>query len=156
MRPERGRAFVGYSMPTPSDLRRLIERRLYGLGFTAPIVRHMLCTQIILAGTGLIIGAALAWYSLGPLAFGVGAAIATYSLWSIARFAQSCIYYQFSAALGIRLFLGFTVRIVFVGIVLYGLIVLLRAPIVPLVLGLSSTVAGIALWGLARFSRKTV
>lgn len=139
-----------------SDICRNIDRRLHSLGFTAPLVRHLLRTQILLTCAALLAGAALFWFSLWPLAFGAGAAIATYSLWHIARFAQGCVYQQFSAALGIRLFLGFTARLVLISGVLFGLIVWLRAPIPPLLLGLGSTVAGIALWGFSRSSRKTV
>ena len=58
--------------------------------------------------------------------------------------------------MAIRLFLGFTARLVLIGIVLCGLMVWLRAPVAPLLAGLTSTVASIALWGLSRFSRKTV
>jgi hypothetical protein len=143
-------------MITPAEIFRRLERRLHAAGFTAPLVRRLLGTQVLLSAAGLGSGAALAWYSLWPLAFGIGAGIATYSLWQIARFSQGCISRNFSAALGVRLFMGFTFRLVLIGVVLFGLIVLLRAPVVPLLLGLGSTVASIALWGLARFPRKTV
>lgn len=138
------------------ELRRNIERYLYNRGFAAPLVRQLLATQIILTGTVLAVGLPLALVTLWPLAFAVGAAIATYSFWHIARFAQGCLYQNFSAALGIRLFLGFAARLVVIGIVLFGLIVWLGAPVAPLLLGLGSTIVSIAVWGLMRSFRKTV
>ncbi|MDL2207580.1 ATP synthase subunit I [Desulfovibrio sp. OttesenSCG-928-M16] len=143
-------------MTVRQDLWHAIERRLYARGFAAPFIRQLLATQIILTGAAFVVGLPLALVNLWPLAFAVGAGLATYSLWHIARFVQGCIYQDFSAALGIRLFFGFVARLMIIGIVLFGLIVWLRAPVAPLLLGLGSTVISITLWGLARSFRKTV
>jgi hypothetical protein len=139
-----------------ADLLLRLERRLYARGFAAPLVRRILATQIMLTGAALVIGLLTVWLNLWALAFAAGAAVATYSLWHIARFVQGCIYRNFSAALGISLFLGFSLRLVVVAIVLFGLIVWLKAPVAPLVVGLGSTVLNITLWGLTRSFRKTV
>lgn len=139
-----------------TQLRLNIERRLYKLGFGSQLVRHFLCTQILIAGAGLVLGLLLAWITLWPLLFGLGAVIATYSLWHISRFAQTHVQQQFSLSLGLRLFFGFTARLILIALVLFALIVWLRAPVVPLLLGLTSTVASIAVWGISRLSRKTV
>lgn len=140
----------------PSDIRRIIDTRLYRLGFAAPAVRHLLGTQIVISAVGLISGILCVWFSTWPLAFGLGAVITTYSFWQISRFAQGAILQQFSAALAVRLVMGFMFRLVLISIVLFVLVVRLKAPVAPLVLGLTSTVASMSLWGLARFSRKTV
>ena len=140
----------------PADIRRNIDTRLYRLGFAAPAVRHLLGTQIVISAAGLVIGLFCIWFSAWPLVFGVGAAVTTYSLWQISRFAQGAILQQFSAALAIRLAMGFMFRLALISIVLFVLVVQLRAPVAPLVLGLTSTVASMSLWGLTRFSRKTV
>ena len=58
--------------------------------------------------------------------------------------------------MAIRLFLGLNARLVLIAIVLFALIVWMRAPVTPLLIGLSSTVAGIVVWGISRLSRKTV
>jgi hypothetical protein len=139
-----------------ANLRHKVERRLYARGFASSTVRHLLTTQILLTGASLAVGILAAPFTLWPLAFGVGAAIAGFSLWHISRFAQANIQRQFSAALAIRLFAGFNARLVLIALVLFALIVWLRAPVAPLLLGLSSTVAGIVVWGIARLSRKTV
>lgn len=140
----------------PASIRRTIDTRLYRLGFASPAVRHLLGTQIVITVAGLGCGILCAWFSLWPLAFGLGAAIATCSFWQISRFAQGAVLRQFSAALAIRLVMGFMFRLAIISIVLFVLVIRLKAPVAPLVLGLTSTVASICLWGLVRFSRKTV
>ena len=137
-------------------VRQKIERHLYARGFSSAVVRHLLCTQIMITAAALGVGVPAALVSLWPLLFGTGAAIALFSLWHIARFAAVSIHQEFSVALGIRLFSGFTLRLLLTGVVLFTLIVWLRVPVVPLLAGLTTTVAGIAVWGLSRFSRKTV
>ena len=141
-------AFAGF--------RYAIERRLYGMGFALPFARHLLCTQLVITGFALLAGLALLWYSVWPIAFGAGAAITTFSLWQISRSAQALTHLQFTSALGLRLFIGFTARLLLIAIVLFALIIWLKAPVVPLLLGLTTTVASILLWGLSRLSRKTV
>ena len=138
-----------------ASIRQKIETRLYHLGFSSDVVRHLLCTQLLICGAGIGVGLALFWLTLWPLSFAAGAAIATFSLWHISRFAQTNIHYQYSPALGLKLFFGFTWRFLLIGVVLSLLIVWLRAPIIPLLIGLTSTVAGIAAWGISRYSRKT-
>lgn len=129
---------------------------MYRAGFTAPVIRHFLLTQLLLSAAGILVGLVLLWLSFWPLSFGVGIAISTYSLWHITRFVQTSIQQNFSAALGIRLFLSFTGRLIFISIVLFVFVVLLKAPVAPLLVGLASTVAHIAIWGILRFSQKTV
>lgn len=136
--------------------RHAVERRLYGLGFTLPFARSLLCTQMGISGVALLAGLVLLWYSVWPLTFGAGAVLATFSLWQISRSAQAFAHQQFSTSLGLRLFIGFTARLLLIGIALFILMVQLRAPVVPLLLGLTSTVVSILLWGVSRISRKTV
>ncbi len=143
-------------MALPAFFRQAIERRLYSRGFTSPVVRHLLGTQIMLAGTALVFGCIFVWLTLWPLAFGVGAAIAAFSLWHIARFAQANIQQRYSAALTIRLLAGFSARLVLISLILFVLIVWLKAPLAPLLIGLGSTVAGIVVWGISRLSGNTV
>ena len=139
-----------------AHIRYAIERRLYGMGFVLPFVRYLLSIQIIISGFALATGILLLWYSSWPLAFGAGAAIMTCSLWHISRLAQAFVPLRFSASLGLRLFLGFNVRLFLIGIALFVLIVWLKAPLAPLLFGLTSTVVIILLWGISRLSRKTV
>ncbi|MDL2267798.1 hypothetical protein LJC46_07430 [Desulfovibrio sp. OttesenSCG-928-G15] len=149
---------TGYAMPFAqiSALRLALERRLYSFGFTLPVVRHMVCVQLMVTAAGLTLGLLFIWLSAWPLAFGAGAALATYSLWHVAKVAQGMVHLEFSAALAMRLFLGFSLRMLLIGVVLFALIVWLGAPVAPLLVGLTSAVISIALWGISRFSRKPV
>lgn len=137
------------------SFRHKLEQLLYRSGFASAVVRRFLCTQLIICGLGLIIGAAAYPFTLWPLTFAAGVAIATFSFWHIARFVQGSIFHQFSAMLAVKLFLGFTGRFIVISAALFALIVWLRAPIIPLLIGLTSTIAGIAAWGISRYSRKT-
>lgn len=138
------------------SLRQRVEKFLYQRGFSSPIVRHLLTTQIIIIGIAAVVALALFWLTLWPFSFAAGAAIAGFSLWHISRFAQSAIQMQYSPALAVGLFVGFSARLVLIGVVVFALVVWLRAPLAPLLIGLGSTVAGIIVWGLSRQSRKTV
>ena len=139
-----------------AHIRYAVERRLYGMGFALPFVRYLLSIQIIISGFAIMAGIALLWYSRWPLVFGAGAAVMTFSLWQISRSAQAFVQMQYSALLALRLFFGLNVRLFLISIVLFVLIVQLKAPLAPLLLGLTSTVASILLWGISRLSRKTV
>ena len=139
-----------------AHIRHAVERRLYGMGFVFPLVRYLLSIQIIISGFALAAGIALLWYSGWLMAFGAGAAITTFSLWQISRSAQAFVQLQYSASLRLRQFFGFSVRLLLIGIVLFVLIVWFKTPLVPLLLGLTSTVVSILLWGVSRLSRKTV
>jgi hypothetical protein len=139
-----------------APLRQKIESWLYALGFAQPVVRQHLCAQILLCGFALLAGVLFFRLTLWPLAFAAGACIAAFSLWHIARFAQAHAAQEFSLMLGLKLFFSFSGRFLLIGVALFALIAWLEMPIIPLVIGLSSTVAGIAAWGVARRFRKTV
>jgi len=137
-----------------THIRRTVERRLYAMGFSLPFARYLLCIQIIISGFALAAGIVLLWYSLWPLTFGIGAAIVTFSLWQITRSAQAFVHLQYSASLALRLYISFSARLLLIGIVLFVLIAWLKVPLAPLLLGLTSTVASILLWGISKNSRK--
>ncbi len=139
-----------------ASIRRKIERFLYGRGFSSPVVRGLLCAQICLTALTLCAGAALLPLTPWVLCFGAGAAVALYNFWHIARSAQANIVREFSMALGLKSFAGFFARLTLTAFVLFALIVWLRAPVAPLVAGLTSTVAIIAVWGISRLARKPV
>lgn len=143
------------SMAVLPPIRQKIESRLYHFGFSSAVVRHLLCTQIMISGAALIAGLVFLPLTAWPLSFASGACIAAYSLWGVARFAQANVNQRFSALMGLKLFFSFTGRFLLIGAMLFALIVLLKTPIIPLVIGLTSMVAGIAAWGIFRFFRKT-
>jgi hypothetical protein len=139
-----------------ADLCRRLEGRLYALGFSAPLPRRLLALQLLLGGGGLLLGLPLARYSLWPLAFGLGALIMACCLWQTIRFVLFVQGRRYSPRLGLRFFAHFLARFLGIALVLYTSLVLLKAPLAPLLLGLGSTSAAIALWGIARTVRKPV
>ena len=118
-------------------------------------MRHLLCTQALICFAALIAGALLFPLTAWPLSFGAGAILAAYSLWGIARFSQASTQRHYSAMLGFKAVCSFTGRFLVIGAVLFVLIVLLGTPVIPLVIGLSSSVAGITAWGISRYFGKT-
>ncbi len=131
-----------------------IEKFLYRKGFASPLVRHMLTTHILLTGVAASLGVLLCWLTLWPLLFTVGAFIAGYNLWHTSRFVQGTLLRKYTPGAQLKLFFTFTLRLMCTGIILFVLIVQLGQPVVPLIAGLTSTVAGIALWGFSKASRK--
>jgi hypothetical protein len=137
------------------DLLQNLERRLYGLGFTSPLPRRLLALQMLLGGAGLLSGLFLARYSLWPLAFGLGALIMACCLWQTIRFVHSAQSQRYSPRMRARFFLHFLARFFCIALALYPCVALFRIPPAPLLLGLGSLSAAIALWGIARAVRKT-
>ena len=131
-------------------IRLKIEAFLYKKGFASAIIRHLLCTQILIICLALISGVALLPFTTWALAFALGAIICTANFWFLARFAEANVRHQFSRALAIKSFLGFTLRLVVTAVVLFVLIVKLQIALIPLIAGLSSVVAGIVVWCIAK------
>jgi hypothetical protein len=104
----------------------------------------------------LLAGALSAAFTLIPIAFAAGTALSTFSLWHIVRFAEKFTSARFSAIMGVRLFFGFTLRLVFIGAVLFLLMAPLKFPPVPILIGLGSTVVGITLKGATIIFGKTI
>ncbi|MDR3175802.1 MAG: hypothetical protein LBU06_04645 [Desulfovibrio sp.] len=140
---------------SPAAWHRALERHLESAGFSLRAVRHVLCTQLIFSAVALLAGAAASVFSLAPIAFGAGSALSTFSLWHVARFGERCVNMRFSAGLGMGLFFGFFLRLLLIGAVLVLLLGLLKLPALPILAGLTSTVAGIAVWGATRLFGKT-
>lgn len=104
----------------------------------------------MLALAALIAGTAAAWLTLWPLAFGVGAALAATNLWWIARGAQWSVTQRFSPALALVYFGAFLLRFAGTGFVVYAVLVWFDFPLVPLLAGLFSLIAGLSVMGFSR------
>ncbi|MDR0828309.1 MAG: hypothetical protein LBN33_10655 [Desulfovibrio sp.] len=126
------------------------------LGFVAQITRSILCAQIIFSSAALLIGATLTTFTLIPIAFAAGAALSTFSLWHIARFAEKFTNTRFSVIMGLKLFFGFTLRLIFIGAVLFLLMAPLKFPPVPILIGLGTTIIAITFKGAAIILGKTI
>ncbi len=128
--------------------RTRIERRLYQRGFNSPEVRKLLVDQILLTGCSVGVGLVLCWYSVWPLLFGIGAGLACCNLWGMAGFVQRHLRRDFTPAVALKQFGFFFARLAGTAAVLALLVIVLRAPVAPVLVGLSSVVAGITIRGI--------
>ncbi len=131
-----------------------METALHKRGFVSAEIRRLLGVQILIAGAGLAVGL-IAWpLTLWPLYFGIGATLSVGNFWHLARFGQAHIRREFSAALGIKLYIGFLAKLLITGLTLFVLIGLLDAPVVPPLVGLLTSVLVVLIWSVARIFRK--
>lgn len=130
---------------------RNLEARLYREGFHTPESRYWIARIILLMDFSWALALPLAFFDLHPLWFAVGLTLAAHNFKSMAAFAHSAVRQRFSGNLALRQFLFFNLRLFVTTLVLFGCIVLLEAPVWPLLLGLSSVVALLAFWGLSRY-----
>lgn len=129
-----------------------IERFLWARGFILAPVREILAAQLLLCGLFLVPALGLAPFTAWPLYFCLGACLVTGAFWSLAKTAQDLPAKTFSLKLAAKLFAGFSLRLLAVGAVLYVVVVVLRAPPLPLLAGLSVTMITITVWGLLRMA----
>ncbi len=133
------------------NMLRSLEGRLYRAGFHTPESRYLIARIILLMDFSLALALPLAFFDLHLLWFAIGLTLAAHNFKSIAAFAHSAVGQQFSGNLVFRQFLLFNLRLFVTAVVLFVCIVLLDAPLWPLLLGLSSVVAVLAFWGLSRY-----
>ena len=133
-----------------------IERWLYRRGFAAALVRRLMAVQMLVAAACVLGGIPLAVWSVWPLVFGIGAALAAAGFWHLARNVQGQIGREFNRQAAIKWFLNFNLRLCLTGVVLFVLIVKLQVPLLPLLAGLTFTVACIVVWSVAKIAGKPI
>lgn len=134
--------------------RENLERRLFHRGFASADIRRIVSGQILVADAALAVGFVCLWFSVWPFFFGVGAALAAHNLWWLARSVEWSLRHDYTRSLAVANFLAFLGRFGGMGIALVICIAWLKAPVVPLVAGLSTALAGMTLWGFTRFLRQ--
>ncbi len=120
----------------------VIERVLYRLGYFVPEVRRMVALQVVIV-----------FLSLGLIPLGVwardlsiGAVLGGLNFFALARVIQELVFLRRGAI--VALLLGFYIRLFLTAAALYVLIVMWQISVVMLVLGLSTVVLNILLWGM--------
>ncbi len=131
-----------------------IEKRLYRRGFLHGDVRRIVSLQLLVTGLALAFGLAVLWFSAWPLYFGVGAALAACNLWWLARSVEWSMRHDYTRSLAVANFLAFLARFAGMGFALFVCIAWLKAPLVPLLAGLATVVAGLTVWGFRRFLKQ--
>lgn len=125
-----------------------IDRALLRRGFSQLEVRRLVRAQFVLSGALVLVALVAAGLSGWGLAFAAGAALATANFYSLARFVQHLVRMRQGAVLA--LLVRFYGRLILTGVVLYGLIVWLEAPIWALLAGLSTVLVTALYWGATR------
>ena len=133
-----------------------METALHRRGFVSADIRRLLALQILVSGTGLILGLAALPFTPRIFYFAVGAVLSVGNFWHLARFGQAHIRREFSAVIGIKLYLGFLLRLLITGLTLFILLGPLGAPPAPPLAGLAISIVVTIVWGVARTFRKPV
>lgn len=130
-------------------IQKTIERWLYGRGFHVPEVRKMALYQIcILLGSlpALMLG------DMG-LDFIAGVVLGSMNFLAMGKVIQEVVYLQ-KGAVAVQLF-SFYGRLVLTALALYLLIVVKGASVPWVLLGVSTVLINILLWGMSQFLGKT-
>ncbi len=131
------------------NMRRKIERRLYDWGFHVPEVRGLALRQIYM----LMATVPCALMGKTGLDIAVGVLLGTMNFLALGKIVQELISMQKGAVL-IQLF-SFYGRLVLTALAFYLLIAFTGASAIMLLLGMSTVVLNILLWGMAQFLGKT-
>ena len=131
------------------NMRRKIERRLYDWGFHVPEVRGLALHQIYM----LMATVPCALMGKTGLDIAVGVLLGTMNFLALGKIVQELIFMQKGAVL-IQLF-SFYGRLVLTALAFYLLIAFTGASAIMLLLGMSTVVLNILLWGMAQFLGKT-
>lgn len=135
--------------------RHAVEKYLRNKGFTSPESRRIIVDQITLAVAALALGILCLWFSVWPLAFGLGACMAAMNLWLVGRSAHWSVMQNFSAKLAWRYFGVFLLRFAGTGALLLVLLMWVKLPWAPLLAGLFSGIVMLMLKGVSRFAGNT-
>lgn len=130
-------------------MRRKIERRLYDWGFHVPEVRGLALRQIYM----LMATVPCALMGKTGLDIAVGVLLGAMNFLALGKIVQELIFMQKGAVL-IQLF-SFYGRLVLTALAFYLLIAFTGASAIMLLLGMSTVVLNILLWGMAQFLGKT-
>lgn len=128
---------------------RKIEHRLYAWGFHVPEVRKLALFQICIAL------ASLPCVFLGKVGvdFMLGTLLGSINFLALAKVVQELVFLQKNAIL-VQLF-SFYGRLILTAVAFYLLIVFTNASVIALLLGISTVVLNILLWGVTQFLGKT-
>ncbi len=129
---------------------REVDRRLHRRGVTAAPVRRALCIQAQIAAAALLATIPFLWIGLWPLAFAAGVALSTFNFYYLALSIQQAVFQPFDRSLLVTMLVKFYGRLALTAVVLFVLIVWCQAPVLALILGLSTMVVTILFWGGAR------
>ncbi|NLV98009.1 MAG: ATP synthase subunit I [Desulfovibrionales bacterium] len=126
-----------------------IEKWLYHRGFQVPEVRRLAANQICITMISIL----TMFFGAAGVDFFLGVFLGSINFLALAKVIQELVYLQ-KGAVGINL-LSFYGRLIFTAIFFYVLIVIKEASVIALLLGVSTVLVNILLWGLVHCLGKT-
>jgi hypothetical protein len=127
---------------------------LFRRGFAGREVRGLMRAQVCTAVFASAVCLAVTGFGLWGLSFAAGAVLITVNFWSLAKFGQGVVFVRRGAV--VALLLRFYLRLAATGVALFALIAYVGAPAAPLLAGVSTAVAAMVWWGMARTLRTQV
>ena len=131
------------------SLTKRIERTLYGRGYHVPEVRRMAAQQICILFAAV---PALAFGSRG-VDLAAGVLLGTINFLALARLIQELVYVQ-KGAVAVQMF-SFYGRLVLTALAVYFLVVMRGSSVLWLLIGFSTVLINILLWGMSQIFGKT-
>lgn len=125
-----------------------IERQLYQRGFHVPDVRKLASQQVMI----FFLSALALFFGRPGMDYFAGVVLATLNFLALARVIQELVYLR-KGAITVQLF-SFYGRLILTAVVLFALIVYARSSVPALVVGLSTVLINILLWGISQFMGK--
>lgn len=126
-----------------------VERALYARGFHVPEVRRMAAQQVY-----FLFGAVLALvFGARGADFAAGVLLGTINFLALARVIQELVYVQ-KGAVAVQMF-SFYGRLALTALAIYILVGTLGSSAVWLLIGFSTVLINILLWGMSQFLGKT-
>ncbi len=126
-----------------------IERALYARGYHVPEVRRMAAQQVLFlfgAVPALLLGSA-------GVDFAAGVVLGTINFLALSRVIQELVYVQ-KGAVAVQMF-SFYGRLALTALAFYLLVVMKGASAVWLLIGFSTVLINILLWGMSQILGKT-
>ncbi len=139
-------------MKTASEITHAVEALLYRRGFAHEDTRVLVRNQILLTGAICALSLVLGWFWGWLWDVAAGALLMTFNFYLMSDFLQHVLLKQ-DGAVSRQLFRLYG-RLLLTGAALAMLIVWARASIPALLLGLSSVVVTILIWGIQRMTGK--
>lgn len=130
-------------------LTKRIERALYARGYHVPEVRRMAVQQVYFLFAAV---PALAMGSRGA-DFAAGVLLGTVNFLALARVIQELVYVR-KGAVAVQMF-SFYGRLALTALAIYALVVMNGSSVVWLLIGFSTVLINILLWGMSQILGKT-
>jgi len=140
-------------MTMTHKLRDGLDGWLWRRGYDHPEVRELVRWQVLLAAliTVVCLPLSLLWPGAWSLLAGTGIISANFC--SLARFGQRVVGKRNTRTAIAGMVFGFYLRLILTGAALYACIVWLEARPMPLLIGISTVVVNIIIWGVARYAQ---